>query len=439
MNTPVLLGGIDVFHLMNDRAMRGRGLSGNDCLFVVELGGRLDPDQLQRRLDRAVEVVPELRWRLDVPLFARPRWAYEPQRAAPRVRVHDVDTEAERHVLLETLLATRVGGARVWEIDLVRRPGAGDTLVLRHIHSLVDARGADRLVRWLGSGHADELEDPPLPEERFAHSERALQHLDRNARLDLARTYKAHVFAVGERPIKSLAAVSPPRGAAIHPRVHRLILDADETNAFDRRVRERARLAETSLMLLASARLLDGALRARGHALPHHVLPVPLSLDAKVGARRLLGNHLSMLHFSLDRDDLADEHRAVVHLAEQQRVAIREKLDLAMLAALDLARWLPGFAYGWLRDSPFQGELSSMIFSNPGPMTITSFAGVPVADAYPLPTVVSPPGFQVIFSRFAGRLSASIVHTAGVLDEVEARTLPRALRADLLGEPAPAP
>ncbi|WP_245678417.1 hypothetical protein [Chondromyces crocatus] len=146
-----------------------------------------------------------------------------------------------------------------------------------------------------------------------------------------------------------------------------------------------------------------------------------------------------MLHFSLDRDDLADEHRAVVHLAEQQRVAIREKLDLAMLAALDLARWLPGFAYGWLRDSPFQGELSSMIFSNPGPMTITSFAGVPVADAYPLPTVVSPPGFQVIFSRFAGRLSASIVHTAGVLDEVEARTLPRALRADLLGEPAPAP
>ena len=292
-------------------------------------------------------------------------------------------------------------------------------------------------MRWLGSGDGDEPEEPPPPEERFAFSDRALAHLDRSARIDLARAYKAHVFSVGERPILSLATASPPRTASTPPRVRRLVLSADETRAFDLRVRERARLAETSLMLLASALLLDRALAERGHAPPHHILPVPLSLDPKVGARRLLGNHLSMLHVSLDRDDLRDERRAVAHLADQQRNAVREKLDLAMLAALDLARWLPGVAYEWLRESPFRGELSSMIFSNPGPMTITSFAGVPVEDAYPLPTVVSPPGFQIIFSRHGGRLSASIVHAAGIFDDAEARALPLALRETLLGEPAP--
>jgi hypothetical protein len=219
--------------------------------------------------------------------------------------------------------------------------------------------------------------------------------------------------------------------------VLRITLSAEETAAFDRRVRERARLAESAVMLLAAARLADAAVRARGHAPPQHVIPMPLSLDPKAGARRLFGNHLSMLMLALRRDELADERRALARLAEQQRSAVRDKLDLAMIAALDVARWLPGPAYRWLMGRPFHGELASLIFSNPGAVTIQAFAGLPVVSAYPLPTVVTPPGLQVIFSRFQGRLSASIVHAEGLLREDEAAAMPEALRAELLGEAAP--
>lgn len=435
-----LLGGIDVFHLINDRALRRAGLSGNDCLVVVELAGRLDAARLQRRLERAVLALPELRWRLDDPLLGRPRWVLDPRRRAPAARIHELSTSApaELSARVEALLADRVGGERLWAVDVLRRPagpaqaGAGDVLVFRYFHPLVDARGAERLVRWLGSGEGDEPEAPPPPEERHASSERAIAALDRDARIALARAYKAHVFAVGERPIRSLAGASPRGAAATPPRVRRLLLSEGETRAFDRRVRERARLAETSLMLLGSARLNDRLLRARGAAPPRHVIPVPISLDPKAGARRLLGNHLSMLHFALDREELADERAAVARLAEQQRAAVREKLDLAMIAALDLARWLPGPAYRWLREQPFAGELASLIFSNPGPSALSSFAGVPAVDAYHVPAVAVPPGLQIIFSRFAGRLSATIVCSSGLLREDESAALPEVLRADLL-------
>lgn len=436
MAEPVLLGGIDVFHLMNDRAMRARGLAGNHCLFVVELAGRLDLGRLQARLDRAVRAVPELRWRLDAgPLgLGRPRWVVDPGRGAPAASLRDVSGDAELAARIEALLAARVDGQRPWAIDVLRRPAGGDVLVLRHFHALVDARGSHRLMAWLGSGAGDAPDDPPPPEERFDVSERPLARLDRDARLKLASAYRAHVLALGRTPILSLAGAAP--GAAPgDPRVLRLTLSPDETQAFDRRVRERARLSESGLMILAAARLSDRALRARGVAPPQHVVPVPVSLDPKAGSRRLLGNHLTMLLLALRADELDDERRAIARLADQQRAAVREKLDLGMIAALDVARWLPTPAYRWLGEQPFRGELASLIFSNPGALSIAAFAGVPVTAAYPLPTVVSPPGFQVIFSRFAGRLSASLVASGGLLRDAEAAAMPDALRAELLGEP----
>ncbi len=439
MTSTVLLGGIDHFHLMNDRAMRSRGQAGNQCLFVLELDGRLDLGRLAARLDRATRALPELRFRLDNSVLGRvgrPRWVVDHHRRAPEPRLHEVAGERERAARIEALLADRTSGERPWALDVVRGAGGGDTVVLRHHHALTDGRGADRLVAWLGSGSGDAPDDPPLRQERHDAPERLLAAMDRDERLALARAYKAHVLALGRAPILSLAGACPGVRAATS-RVVRLTLSAEETRAFDLRVRQRARLAESSLFLIAATRLADRALVARGFAPPHHVVPLPLSLDPKAGARRLFGNHLTMVLLSLGRDELHDDARAVARLAEQQRAMVRDRLDLGMVAALDLARWLPGPVYRWLGDQPFHGELASLIVSNPGAVTVDRFAGLPVRSAYPLPAVVTPPGFQVIFSRFGGRLSASIVHGDGLLRPDEAAAMPGALRAELLGEPGP--
>jgi diacylglycerol O-acyltransferase len=439
MNSPVLLGGIDAFHLMHDRDMRARGLAGNHCAFVVELEGRLDPARLTERLSRAAWLVPELCFRLEGRLAQLPRWVVDPGRSLPPVRLIDAPDEGGLLHAAEMLLAERLCGQSPWALDVVRLPHH-DAIVFRWFHPLADAKASERLVAWLGSAGEGGPEDPPAPDERFASSDRALDKLDRDAQLELLRAYGNAMIALSSPPILSLATAAEAAAQSHGPRAMRVLrvwLSPEETRRFDKRVREIAKLAESAVMVLAAARIADRALRRRDLAPPRYLIPVPLSLDPKVGCSRLFGNHLTMMMFSLDRAHLRNEAQAIAHLLAQQRTIVKEKLDLGMIAALKYARRIPRIPYRWILTRPFHGEMGSLIFSNPGAVSLTSFAGLKVSDAYPLPAVVSPPGFQVIFTRFAGRLSALLVYVDGVLFGAEAQQVAEELRRELLGEAAP--
>jgi hypothetical protein len=423
----VRLGGVDIFHLVNDGEMRARGLCGNHCAFVVEVDGRLDPRRLDRRLAAATRALPELRWRLAGGWPVPPRWEVE-GRGAPATVVHEA-TEVLDGAL--TLLEERLDGRQPWRLDVLRLPER-DAAVLRWFHPLADARAAARLTAWLGSGDGDEPAAAPIGA-IAGGSDAVLGTLDRQQRVALARAYTAHVMALGRVPTVSLADTVPERAwRGGRQRALRLVLDAEETRAFDRKVRQRARLAETSVALLAAVRVLDAELYARGLAPARHLVPVPLSLDPKDERARLFGNALTMMLFHLDRDDLGDERRAYLRLAEQQREIVRQRLDVAMLAGLDFAKWLPRQGYRWLRERPFAGAPSSMVVSNPGANEVRRFAGLEVRDAYPLPTVVAPPAFQLTFSRHAGRFAACMGWIEGVLAPPEAARAFARLRDELL-------
>jgi hypothetical protein len=421
----VLLGGVDVFHLMNDREMCARGLAGNHCLYVAELDGHLEVPALERRLAAAVHAVPELRWQLSTSVPGRPRWVLSPS-AAPAVTTHE---GVDPRQAIERLLDQRVGERRPWGLDVVR--GADrDLVVLRWFHPLADAKAAERLLAWLGSGDERPL-PPPRPDDRVGSSDRLLARLGRDEKIALARAYVAHVMELGRVPTCSPADARPPgNGAGAHRSV-RVMLDEEQTRAFDVDVRQRARLAETSLMLIATTRAIDGLLRDRGFAPPQYLVPMPLSFDPKTERDRLFGNVLTMMLIRLDRDDLADTGRALTRIAEQQREIVRKKLDLGMLAGLELARWLPRPAYRWLLGRPFRGPASSLVISNPGAISLERFAGRRVVDAYPLPTMISPPGVQAIFSRHHGRLSIQLVYLDGAVSDEEASRASDRLRAEL--------
>lgn len=420
------LGGVDAFHLVNDRVMRARGLAGNHCLFTVAVDGRLDVQSLVRRLERAVALLPELRRRL-VATPAGPAWQETSARPVD-LRVRTI-AAADLDATLEALVDERVGGDHPWSVTLLRTE-TGDVFVWHWFHALCDAKGAERFVTWLGSGGDGGPPDPPPPEDREDSGARPLAKLDRKARLERTRAYGDHMLKHARTPIVSLASIGGKLGRTRVVRVH---LTADETRAFDKRVRERAKLAETSVMVFASARLFDALVRGRGLAPAQHLVPVPLSLDPKAGATRMFGNNLTMMTFALRRDDLADLGRAVATLGEQQRAIVKEKLDVGMLASLDFAKVVPAGIYHWFLTRPFGGEMSSFVFSNPGAVSLTTFAGLPVNDAFALPSVATPPGFQVIFSRHGGRLSALVVFASGTLWPAEESSLAQQLRTELLG------
>ncbi len=419
------LGGVDAFHLVNDRVMLRRGLAGNHCVFAVTVAGHLDVRALIHRVHSANALLPELRRRLVQSPFG-PAWV-ETNAPAPALRVRGVETN-EAEAALFALVDERVSGDAPWGIDLLRGP-THETLVWRWFHPFTDAKGAERFVAWLGSGEGETPLTPPPAEERFDTGARPLAKLDRNARLAATRAYGNHMLRLAAVPIVSLASLS--KGPLGKTRTQRLHLSADETRAFDKRVRERAKLAETAVMVLLSARLYDALLRSRGLAPAQHLVPVPLSLDPKVGATRMFGNNLTMMTFTLGRDDLLDTARAVATLGDQQRAIVKEKLDVGMLASLDFAKAVPPGVYHWFLTRPFGGEVSSLVISNPGAVTLNTFMGLPVVDAHALPTVATPPGFQVVFTRFAGRLSAFVGYAAGILTLGEERSLIDLLRTEM--------
>lgn len=430
------LGAVDVFHLLNDREMRGRGLSGNHCAFVAELDGRVDVRRVGRRLAAAMKSCPELRFRLrggfSLPgVGLGPAWEVSADETPPPLGVRSVGSDDERHAALEALLAERCSGDRPWALDVVRGP-AHDTLFLRWFHPLTDARGAERLLRWLGAGEGDEPPEPPPAAERFGTSDAVLAGFDTARRRELAMAYRDHMLGHARRPVLSLwTAAGRPKRLGPATRMVRLVLSPDETRAFDGFVRREAKLAEAAVIVLVAARVLDGLLVARGLSPARTLVPLPVSLDPKGAASRFLGNNVTMIALALDRDELAHPAAALSSLAEQQRNIVRDGLDVGMIAALSFARYLPRFAYEALARLPFAGEMGSLVVSNPGAVPLASFAGLAVRDAFPMPAATVPPGFQLIGSRHGGRLSLGALFPEGLLTADEVRGLPRRLRASL--------
>ncbi|MBI4703541.1 MAG: hypothetical protein HY744_20715 [Deltaproteobacteria bacterium] len=423
---PTDLGPVDLFLFRAHQEMRARGLGGNACALVLELAGRLATDRLDRRLARAVAELCELRWQLGRGLDLQPQWRVARARPGPPFEVRALAPDGPVLDAAAALLDEPMGWRRPWEIVLLRA-AAADAIVLRWLHPLGDARGVARLLGWVGEPEAP----APPSTRRFAAPCPALRRLSWRERLQLAGAYREHARALGARSTLSLdTAAGRPR--PIRTRVLRLRLDAAGTQRFDAGARRRG---ESGVVLVAACRLVDRLLGARGYSPPRHLVPVPVSLDAKKESERMFGNNLTMLLLSVDRELLGDEARALAGLAAQKRAIVQQRLDLAMLAALQLGRYLPGPAFSRVSRGPFGGERGSFVLSCPGQIPIEHFLGVPVQDAYFLPAVALPPGLLVVADRHGGRLGLTLlfVEPAVQTDEV-ARELAE-LERDLLGDP----
>lgn len=415
------LGAVDVFHLRSHQELVTQGYAGNACALVLDLDGRLDRDALERRVRDAVAVMPELGERLGRRFGIDPVWK---PGATPAVSSHTQNGRRLEDIVVD-LIDQPIDGQRPWEAHHLSG-ASNDAVVLRWFQPFTDARGMCRLGAWLGS-----QDPPPAPENRRRVADRLLEGLEARERVTLARRYFRHVMRLAKTPILSLQSVSKARPGAV--RILRKRFDAATTDAFYRSLRARAQLADTSVLLFAAARMLDRALGKRGYSPPHTLCPVPLSLDGTRDGERMLGNHLTMMMMALDRDDLREESRAVISLARQRRAIVRDKLDVGMVAALDLVRHMPPRFYSWASRRPFAGERSSLVVSNPGELPLETFLGNKLRDAFLVPTVLAPPSFQVIADRFGGRLSVSVIFREGVMGEDEVRELWPSFERDLLG------
>ncbi len=414
------LGAIDLFHLSTHRELVAQRLGPNACAMVAELDGRVSLERVRERVRVAASVVPELGWRLGRDRRFERVW----RAGGPPMTVEERRVTGSVLDAAVAALELRSDGDAPWRLSVLRGPER-DALALTWFHPATDARGATRLLAFLGD------EGAAVPQKRFLTGDRLLSKLDAKERRALTQAYVAHVFALGKSPILSLQRAAGARRPGAQ-RAIRVRFDAAATQAFYGSLRKRAGLADTSLMLWAAGRVVDRLMRERGMCPPRQLVPVPLSLDPKKGSERMFGNHLTMMMLALDRDDLLDEARAVAHLAAQRRDIVRNKLDVGMLAAIVASRHVPRWVVDHLSRRPFAGERSSYVLSNPGAIELERLFGLTVRDAYAVPTLLPAPGFQVTFDGFGGRLSAMFMFREGYVSEHEVRRALPAFERDLV-------
>jgi hypothetical protein len=442
--TPIDRGGVpltgcDCFHLALDALMRRAGQGRNLGQAVVELDGRLDVARLCDAVGCLAAAHPLSRARLRRTLTGRPVWTPDGGRApaisvgawrevgAPAGGGRATGDIASAHALSEQRLSEPLEPAagRNLRFDLLARADGSSTVIVTFAHVLLDAVGVelllveiDRLARGAG-GRADTVASAAAarletrPEPRASWRERFTRAAPSGRRLD-------ELAATGFR---SLAGARAGAGRA---RYRVVTLDAHDSAAgLARAARLCGPLVTMPFFLACAVRAHDRVFRARGVDPGAYVVTIPVQTRDKGARGPIFQNHVSILFFHVERAAVASVETIVASVRAQLATMMRARLDLAFAAGLDLARRIPSRLVIAAVRQRFHGEISSFFHSYTGSFApeLTSFLGVPVANAYHTPAVAAPPGTGLFVGERQGRLNLTLTWREDVLGDDEAALL----------------
>jgi hypothetical protein len=373
-------GGIgDRYHRYIDRKIRGDGGPGNGSQFLFELGARLDPAMVRARLDA-----------LDGPWDAIP------------LEVEVADSSPSE--LFNAWFAKpfpRPGGPEPLEV-VVGQHGDRGLLLLRWNHALMDAPGADLLVRMLDGE----------PMERFRLHDQPPTLWKRVARKGLL----ANIWTIHANILRFVASSFPSpvqrrvRADEPPPRVRFAALDEVSTARIDRRTAKLAGPLEGSHYLLACAARAVAAVLGVGER-DRLLIPCPLDVRPPAWRGPVFTNYFTSVLLRLKVGELASPAEAVDAVKRRFRQALRQRQDVSNLFMMGMARFLPYPAMRLLMEGPTLRDPASLYYSKVDLKAAAdgTLLGLPVRSARIASSVVRRPGITILFCRCAGALTVSVV------------------------------
>lgn len=411
------LRGADLVLVAMQHLWRGGRVS-NNTILVVHCDGPLEPERLQRSLDRLLDFCPWPAARLRRPFpWGQLHWA-APARAAlapPPLHHRTVASPAELQDELQGELNAAIDPRRdppfrLTVIDDVTDPArVQGVLIATWFHPLMDPRGGQNLlahlahldqveggVPWAGSPPAFVAEPDPRP----------LRERGR-----LGRKSRAYM-----RTLTPATPVSPGTGLA-RPGPARLrqrsFADRDLLAGGERSRRE----ISWRLALVGKAM---GELWAR-RGLPDVPFLVPVSVDLrpKGDAGPTIGNVMAF-HFARFKPshtaDVGDLARA---LRGQMADALRDGQIDANAVAMEFLKYRPLALM--LRDLPGTAAGETFSFNcadlSDFPAALEKFFGRRVVNAYHAPAVMPRPGVGVFFNRCGSRNNLVVSWIDGAVSE----------------------
>ncbi|MEN8207137.1 MAG: hypothetical protein ABFS24_14170 [Pseudomonadota bacterium] len=416
----------DHFTLVLDHEIRKSGLAGNYCALVLELDGVPDHAEITRCCRHFASRYP-----LAVARLSRQgrqyAWVSTDENSLPfHVSRLDTDDAAcrEQRLLAIVNQGAPVSASAPFELHLIEATDSS-LLVLRWFHPAADAKGAELVLHHLFNGLQSTQPPQPSPVDRLQQQWNWWRkfRLGRQAVLNIRGLdrYASVLPVAAQEPADRLA-------------LKRVRYNTAQTEQILAHARKQSGMTGTTLYLIGC---MMRAMEAAGATQEGDACCVPyaVNLRRRKALSPVFGNQVSFLFAQAGRDTVRSRQQLFTHLCEQNRKAIRQGLDHAMLPLMQAGSWLSLEKYGCIvRDSPSGRERSSFWFSYTGEMEPEpeSIAGCRVRGMYQVSPVSSPPGLGLLASIFQGRLvlSYNCINNQAQGDWLERLT--QAMTAELL-------
>jgi len=215
------------------------------------------------------------------------------------------------------------------------------------------------------------------------------------------------------------------------------VVEFDEatTERVDSRLKELGgELVMSPILLAVVVRAHAKIWRARGQENPIALALTPMQV-ASPAKRPVFRNHISSAMAAIPATEVDDLESGVG--AIQKRLAKFAFGDLrnGLAAMLEFMRHVPPALYLCVPRLHFRGRFASFFQSYTGEFApgVDTLAGARILNGYNLPSVSSPPGTGMFFSRSRGRFCAVISYRREVVSDTELDIMEASIKADLLG------
>jgi hypothetical protein len=218
------------------------------------------------------------------------------------------------------------------------------------------------------------------------------------------------------------------------PLLEKLELTEQETAGINTRREYEIRTNALSFFLgcaMYSIRQVKGLL---SHSKTNYFVAVPVERRSPAYKKDLLSNHLSFLYFGAAEAEIINVKEVSQAVSRQMISQAKKNLPEKFSSLMQLFRFVPSQLYKAFINLPSNGHSGTFAFSLLGNSCLEnkSFMGFPVEDVTHYAPVISPPGLNIVFTQFHGRLKIILSFDESRITRDDARALLAAIKDNLL-------
>jgi hypothetical protein len=417
------LSGADCFFLAMEGHYEKYGTAGNVCHLLLSLDGAVSKEILQKKITD----FPIFDWLSKIELdrgvfFEVPKWKYLAEKASS-IPIIEITSDVEG---LPTEIINKgifLKDPCLFRFTIVHRTNGKTDFVFSWHHVLMDAQGAETLLRLMGG---------EIPEEKvkyFPEKEKYINPLKAFYTLHFSKEF---IKKSSKQPLVQLVTKEPDYIPV--SKYHVLELTEEQTKQLDKRAFENgAKVSRGSFFLACTTKAVNEWLVAKGNTKGTFWIPTPQNRRPRGGYGPVISNLQAFMFYRIPREKTSNLKACTEFITTQMFDLIRHKRpdDYAVMSGL--LRIFPSKFYYWLIKGPAGGSMASFLYTDPGVNEFKSFLGYKVENVTNYPPGTFPPGFMTVYERFNGKQKIIINYTLQIVSKEDLGILESNLLKELLG------